>query len=484
MAQKTSLKRSLGMWSIVALGLGYMTPTIVFDTFGIVTLETGGLVPLAYLVAMVVMFFTALSYGKMVGVFPSAGSAYTYTRETMHPGLGFMVGWAALLDYLLLPVVNALLIKIYMEALFPDMPGWIWVVLYVALITGLNVRSMTSTSRVTSLLVVFEIALIIGFIVLASLRLREGMGEGTVFSTAPLFNENIKAAAILTGATVVCFSFIGFDAITMYTEEAKDQKAMPRAILLTLGIGGGIFFLASWFAQSVFPTVDHFEVTDDTLPEMALYVGGQAFQLLFLAGAFAATIASGLSSHASVSRLLFVMGRNGVLRPARMFAYVHPRFRTPVFTVVLVGVVSLLAIAPTLELVASVINFGALIAFTFVNLSVIAYFVVRKGRYRTPKDIVSYLVLPLVGAGLTGVLWSFLQQDALTLGLTWTVIGVVYLAILTKGFRSNVSDFALEEEPDDDEHLRGDGAVPTPSRTAARATTATTTMKDEPNNDE
>ncbi len=473
MAQKTSLKRSLGMWSIVALGLGYMTPTIVFDTFGIVTLETGGLVPLAYLVAMVVMFFTALSYGKMVGVFPSAGSAYTYTRETIHPGLGFMVGWAALLDYLLLPVVNALLIKIYMEALFPDTPGWIWVVLYVALITGLNVRSMTSTSRVTSLLVVFEIALIIGFIVLASLRLGEGMGQGTVFTTGPLFNENIQAAAILTGATVVCFSFIGFDAITMYTEEAKDQKAMPRAILLTLGIGGGIFFLASWFAQSVFPTVDQFEVTDDTLPEMALYVGGQAFQLLFLAGAFAATIASGLSSHASVSRLLFVMGRNGLLRPARMFAYVHPRFRTPVFTVVLVGVVSLLAIAPTLELVASVINFGALIAFTFVNLSVIAYFVVRKGRYRTPKDIVSYLVLPLVGAGLTGVLWSFLQQDALTLGLTWTAIGVVYLAVLTKGFKRNVSDFALEEEPDD-EDLRGEDTAPSATRTVAHATTTDT----------
>lgn len=461
MAPKKSLKRSLGMWAIVGLGLGYMTPTVVFDTFGIVSIETGGLVPLAYLVAMVVMFFTALSYGKMVGVFPAAGSAYTYTRETMHPGLGFVVGWAALLDYLLLPVVNALLIRIYMEALFPEAPGWIWVVLYVALITGINLRSMTSTSKVTSLLVVFEIALIVAFIVLATIQLGNGMGQGTVFSTAPLFNESMEAAAVLTGATVVCFSFIGFDAITMYTEEAKDQKTMPRAILLTLGIGGGIFFLAAWFGQSIFPTVDHFQVTDDTLPEMALYVGGQVFQLLFLAGAFAATIASGLASHASVSRLLFVMGRNGVLRPAKLFSYVHPEFRTPVFTVVLVGVVSLLAITPSLELVASMINFGALIAFTFVNFSVIAHFVVRKKRYRTTKDIFGYLVLPLIGAGMTGVLWFFLHLDALVFGLAWTVIGVVYLAVLTKGFRKNVSSFVLEEEPGsiDDEHLP-DGTAP------------------------
>ncbi|MET3919981.1 APC family permease [Arthrobacter sp. UYEF20] len=451
MAPQKRLKRSLGMWAIVGLGLGYMTPTVVFDTFGIVSMETGGLVPLAYLVAMVVMFFTALSYGKMVGVFPAAGSAYTYTRETMHPGLGFIVGWAALLDYLLLPVVNALLIRIYMEALFPEAPGWIWVVLYVALITGINLRSMTSTAKATSLLVIFEIALIVAFIVLATVQLGNGMGQGTAFSTAPLFNESIEAAAILTGATVVCFSFIGFDAITMYTEEARNPKTMPRAILLTLGIGGGIFFLAAWFGQSVFPTVDHFEVTDDTLPEMALYVGGQVFQLLFLAGAFAATIASGLSSHASVSRLLFVMGRNGVLRPAKLFAYVHPKFRTPVFPVVLVGVVSLLAITPSLELVASMINFGALVAFTFVNLSVIAYFVVRKKRYRTPRDVFHYLVLPLIGAAMTGVLWAFLHPDALIFGLIWTVAGVVYLAVITKGFRRKVSDFVLEEGPPDDE---------------------------------
>src|SRR5687767_3167569 len=100
--QSSGLKRTLGLWAIVALGLGYMTPTVMFDTFGIVSDQTDGAVPTAYLVALVVMFFTAISYGRMVRVFPSAGSAYTYTRETMHPGLGFLVGWTAMLDYLLL----------------------------------------------------------------------------------------------------------------------------------------------------------------------------------------------------------------------------------------------------------------------------------------------------------------------------------------------------------------------------------------------
>lgn len=101
MSQNTStLKRSLGLWAIVGLGLGYMTPTTVFDTFGIVSGETNGVVPLAYLVALVAMVFTAVSYGRMTRFFPSAGSAYTYTSETMHPNVGFLVGWASLLDYL------------------------------------------------------------------------------------------------------------------------------------------------------------------------------------------------------------------------------------------------------------------------------------------------------------------------------------------------------------------------------------------------
>lgn len=446
---KTSgtLKRTLGMWTIVGLGLGYMTPTVVFDTFGIVSRDTDGVVPLAYLVALAVMIFTAISYGKMVRVYPSAGSSYTYTRETMHPTLGFMVGWASLLDYLLLPMVNALIIRIYVSSLFPEFPPSICVVLYVAVITAINAWSMNSLSKLNSVLVVFAIALIAMFIVLASMQLAEGVGQGTIFTTKPLLHPGVEAADVLTGATVVCFSFIGFDAITMYTEEAKDTKTVPRAIMLTVLIGGGIFFVVAYFAQAVFPDVSRFENTDNTLPEIALYVGGKVFQIILIAGAFAATVASSLASHASVSRLLYVMGRNGILPPRRLFGYVHPRFHTPVFTVVLVGVVSLLAITPSLELIASMINFGALIAFTFVNLSVIAHFAFRERRYKTVHDVGAYLVLPLIGAGLTGLLWYFLHADAFIAGLAWSAVGLVCMLILTNGFRTKIEaldDQALE----------------------------------------
>ena len=443
MTHSGGLKRSLGLWAIVGLGLGYMTPTVLFDTFGIVTKETNGAVPLAYLLALVVMLFTAISYGRMSKVFPTAGSSYTYTREAMHPRLGFMVGWAALLDYLLLPLVNALIIRLYMTSMFPSVPGWIWVVAFVAFITALNVWSLNSTSRLNFGLVVFAVTMIAAFLVLAGIALYHGMGQGTVLTTAPFFHHGVARPAVLSGATVVCLSFIGFDAITMYAEEARKKSDIAKAIIITLLIGGAIFLITGHVAQSVFPNVHGFQLVDDTLPEMALKVGGSVFQILFLAAAFAATVASALASHASVSRMLHVMGRNGVMH--RVFAYVHPRTHTPVYAVIAVGLVSLLAITPSLELVSSMINFGALVAFSFVNLSVIAYFVWRRREYRTAKQIARNIALPLIGFAMTAVLWSFLHKDALMIGLAWAAIGIVYAVVLSKVTGRKLTDVSLEE---------------------------------------
>ncbi len=441
------LRRSLGLWAIVGLGLGYMTPMTVFDTFGIVTGETNGVVPSAYLVALVAMVFTAISYGRMTRVFPSAGSAYTYASETIHPNVGFLVGWSSLLDYLLLPLVNALIVRLYLESFFPQVPGWIWVVGYVAAITAMNLFSMSSTSKVNGILVVFQIVLIAVFVVLTWTALNAGAGNGTAFSLQPLFHSGVHMAAVIGGATVVCFSFIGFDAITMYTEEAKDTKTVPRAIVLALMIGGAIFFIAAWFAQSRFPTMAGFHFTDDTLPEIAMKTGGMLFQILFVSAAVAAAVASSLASHASVSRMIYVMARNGSGRVSRTLSYIHPRFRTPATAVLLVGAVSLLAAAFTLEFVSSMINFGALIAFTVVNATVIIHFALRRKEVRGGRNIVRNIVLPAIGMLLTGVLWANLHLDALTYGLVWLAIGIITLLVVTRAFRKPLR-VKLDEDGD------------------------------------
>jgi putrescine importer len=438
----TQLARTLGLWAIVGLGLGYMTPTVVFDTFGIVSGETGSVVPAAYLLALVVMMFTAISYGRMTQVFPSAGSAYTYTSETISPNLGFLIGWAALLDYLLLPLVNALIIRSYLYSFFPEAPPWIWVVVYVAAITAMCLFSMTNTSRVNMILVVFEVVLIGVFLVLAAKSLHDGMGNGTLFSSQPLWHEGIHPNLVITGATIVAFSFIGFDAITMYTEEAKDSSTVPKAILLSLLIGGTIFLVAAWFTQSLFPDISSFNeesMENSALPQIAFMVGGHLFKILLTAAAFAATVASSLASHASVSRLLYVMGRNGRGPIGRFFGHLHPSFQTPSYAIMFVGMVSLLAIAFNLDFVASLINFGALIAFTFVNLTVIVYFAYRRREINGLGQIFRNIVLPTIGVGLTVLLWLYLSAESARYGLIWFAIGIAVLLWITRFFRRPLS---------------------------------------------
>ncbi|TPW78239.1 APC family permease [Schumannella sp. 10F1B-5-1] len=441
-AQPTSsLKRNLGLWAIVGLGLGYMTPTVVFDTFGIVSETTSGAVPSSYVIALIIMLLTAISYGKMVRVFPSAGSAFTYVREAIHPNLGFMVGWSSLLDYLLLPMVNALIIRLYVEQVFPDFPSWLTVLLYAIVATAIIAYSMRGTSNINMVLLIGAVSVIVIFVVIVIVQLVNGEGAGTIASTTPFAHEGVALPALLTGATVVCFSFIGFDAVTMYTEEAKSTKIMPRAIMLTVLLGGLIFLVAAYFTQLRFPDNSQFgEFTDDPLPQIGLIVGGQVFQAVFVGAGFVAAVASGLASHASVARMLLVMGRNNVL-PKAVFGRVNSTTRTPIFNVVLVGAVCLLATFMSLELVSAFINFGALIAFTAVNLSVIFQFAIRGHRVRTAREVLSYVIMPGVAMLLTGILWTQLHSDALIAGAVWAAVGFIWLLVITRGFRRQPQGF-------------------------------------------
>ncbi|MFJ7684765.1 APC family permease [Peribacillus butanolivorans] len=445
MENGAKLKRTLKLWQIVMMGLAYMTPMVVFDTFGIVSGITGGHVPTAYIVALVGMLFTAASYGKLVKVFPTAGSAYTYTQKAINRHLGFLVGWSSLLDYLFLPMVNALLTKIYLTALFPEVPTWIWVVLFVGIVTILNLRSVNVLANFNTLFVLIQIAIMVVFIILVVKGLHNGEGTGQVFTIQPFINGGMEYSAIITGATILCFSFLGFDAVTTLSEETPDpKKTIPKAIFLTALWGGIIFITTSFFIQLFFPDMSRFKEPDAALPEIALYVGGKLFQSIFLCATFVNTLASGLASHASVSRLLYVMGRDKVF-PEKWFGFIHPKWKTPAINVVIVGVISLSALFFDLVTAASLINFGALMAFTFVNLSVISHFVFRKKKHRTIKGCFNYLITPLIGAISIAILWINLETSSLIMGLGWFIIGFCYLIFITKAFRTAPPQYQVEE---------------------------------------
>lgn len=437
-SNRVQLKRSLKLWQIVIIGLAYLTPMTVFDSFVIVSSKTEGHVPSAYILALVAVLFTAVSYGKLVRQFPEAGSAYTYAQKAINPYVGFMVGWLSLMDYMFLPMINTLLAKIYLMALFPAIDPWIWVVGFIAVMTFINLRSVNWVANLNMVLVFIQIAILLVFIYLVWHGLSQG-SEGIQRDMArPFFSDEAKVVPIIAGATILCFSFLGFDAVSTLSEETKDpKKVIPKAIFLTAFYGGIIFVSVSFFIQLFFPDLSLLNNPDNALPDIALYVGGKFFQVVLLCCTVVGALASGLASQASIARLLYVMGRDNVF-PEKVFGYIHPQWKTPVTNILFVGLVALMAIFLDLESAISLINFGALVAFSFVNISVFWFFFIRQGRNKTSKDIISYLVLPLIGAAMIVVLWLNLEVDSLCLGLIWGALGLLYMVYLTSGFRRPV----------------------------------------------
>ena len=377
----------------------------------------------------------ALSYGTLVRRFPQSGSAYTYTQRAINPHIGFLVGWSSLLDYLLLPMVNALLAKLYLSAMFPEVPEWLWVVGFVTLISLINIRSVNLVASFNALFVGVQLLIMTLFVYLCLRGLDQGEGLGTAWSLIPFADDKTQFNALVAGATILCFSFLGFDAVTTLSEEThQPEKTIPRAIFMVALFGGLLFIVMSYFIQAYFPTMARFQDHEAALPEIALYVGGKLFQSFFIAATVINTIASGLASQTSVSRLLFVMGRDKVI-PAGVFARLHPRFKTPVVNIVVVGFISLSAIFFDLVTATSIINFGALVAFSFVNLSVINHCYLREKQNQGLANKFKYLVLPTIGFCTIAMLWLDLDEHSLMFGGVWALAGVLYLAWLTKSFR-------------------------------------------------
>ncbi len=435
------LSRVLGLPSLILFGLAYMVPLTVFTTYGVVTDLTAGHLPGAYVITLTAMLFTAYSYGRMVRAHPYAGSAYTYTQKAFGSHLGFMTGWALLLDYIFLPMINYLVIGIYLNASFPSVPMWIWIVGAILLVTGLNVLGIKLVAKANFVLVAFQIVFIAVFLV-ASFRTIAGNGLPSL--TDPFFGQGTENSALLAGAAILCLSFLGFDAVSTLSEETPDpRRRIPRAIMLVTIIGGATFIAISYVGHLVFPQWQEFTNVDSAALDVMKFAGGGFLAAFFTAAYVAGCFASAMASQASVSRILYAMGRDGTL-PRRFFGRLDERFHTPIYATLLVGAISFVALVISLELAAAMISFGALVAFSFVNLSVIKHYVIDSNQ-RSGAEIVKYGVVPGIGVLLTLWLWTSLSGLTFVVGLSWVGVGFIYLAGLTRFFTRRPPELRLEE---------------------------------------
>lgn len=417
--------KKMSLWQVVIIGIAYMTPMVVFDTFGIVSGITDGRVPMAYILALAAMLLTAFSYARFSRISDKSGSAYTYTAESCGAKAGFFVGWCSLLDYILLPLVNALLAGIYLEAVIPSVPYWVWVSLFAGLVTLINCFRINILANLSLIFVLAPLLLMGLFVYLVIQGVGSAQGYEHVLTAAPLFNGDTSVLPLIAGASILCFSFLGFDAVTTMSHETKDPKrTIPRAVILTTLMGGAIFITASWFIQLYFPSNVRFNNPDEALPEIVLYVGGALFQAVFLCAQIMNTFASGLATHASASRLIHIMGKDGIFHKGT-FGQLHSKLGTPLYAVLTIGFISLTAIALDLATVVSMISFGALIAFTAVNFSVFMKFYVLEQQRAGWKNKFMNLILPLISVAVIMCLWFNLERSALLFGCAWLSIGVL-----------------------------------------------------------
>lgn len=436
------LQRTLSLGSVVLFGIAYMTPIIVLGTFGILATSTNGMVPAAYLAALVAMFFTALSYGRMAAAFPVAGSAYSYVRKAISPKLGFLAGWAVLLDYLFLPMAIWLIGAAYLGSAFPSVPQPVWVLAFIVITSLINIIGLKLANTINALLMLIQFLVLVAFVALC-IHYIGGDASKPLWTISPFFTGDMQMPLIMSGAAIACYSFLGFDAVSTLTEETKDPvRTIPKAIMLITLIGGLIFVGVSYFVQLAHPSFV-FENADSAAYEIAKNIGGDLFVTIFLIGLIVGQFASGLSAQASGSRLLYAMGRDGVLSTS-FFARLSERFGTPVNSIVLCGVVALLALKMDVTTSTSFINFGAFLAFTLVNLSVIFHYWIG-GKNRGLRELVLFLIFPAIG--LVADLWLMISLDklAIILGLSWLAVGVVYLAWLTGGFRRQPPEMDFQE---------------------------------------
>jgi len=434
-------RKSMGMTALVLFGLAYMVPLAVFTTYGLVTQMTKGHLPTAYLLTLAAMLLTAYSYGRMVQAHPYSGSVYTYTRKAFGSHFGFIAGWTLLLDYIFLPLLSYLLIGIYMSEYFPAVHAWVWVLGSIALVTFLNLIGIESITRVNWILVVAQLVFIVVFVAL-SVRNLAGQAE-PVSLLAPFHHDGFSVPLIMTGAAVLCLSFLGFDAVSTMAEETSNPTTrIPQAIMAVSVIGGLLFLLVSYFAQMVFPEWATFADPDSASVDVMRRVGGELLVTAFTATYVAGCFASAMVSQASVSRVLFAMGRDGAL--PRVFGQLATRKRVPATAIMLVSTLSLVALFITLDTVANMISFGALFAFSAVNLAVVKHYLVDS-KLRGSRNYLLYGGIPALGFLSTLWLWSSLSSMSFTIGLCWMAAGFLCLLGLTRAFRVKLPELQMAD---------------------------------------
>ncbi len=430
------LRRVLGLRDLIIYGIVLIMPIAPVPMFGVAQVLSHGHFVTTILIAMVAMMLTAVSYGRMASIFPTAGSAYTYVGRGLNPHLGFLTGWSMFLDYLIQPLMNGVYGALTIQRFFPHVPYAALALFFVALMTVLNLRGIRATAYANMVLVIVMCAVISVFMVLAVRYLFHMQGWSGVFSIQPFYDPRTFHPRLIWMATsYAALTYIGFDGVTTLAEDVKNPKKniLLATVLVCLftGVVGG---LEVYLGQRVWPAYSTFPNIETAFMDVAHRVGGPLlFQVLGIVLILAA-VGAGLTGQVGAARLLFGMGRDNVL-PRKLFAYLDPKRSTPTRNILLIGVVAYIgALFVSYEQAGEILNFGAFLAFMGVNLATFWQFGIVKQAGRERKWL-GDVIVPLLGFVFCLWIWLGLKTPAKIVGGVWLGAGFVYSAIKTRGFR-------------------------------------------------
>ncbi|MFL6308221.1 MAG: APC family permease [Candidatus Sulfotelmatobacter sp.] len=437
------LRRTLTLWDLIFYGIVLIQPIAPVPLYGVAQKLSDGHFVTIILIALFAMLITAVSYGRMGAIYPTAGSAYTYVGKGLNPHLGFLAGWAMILDYLLQPLINTVWIATALhERYLHQVPFVAWALLIVGIMTVLNLAGVKSSANTNKVLLAVMSVVVVFFIVLAIKFLYGGQGWAGLFSLQPFYDpKTFNSHKILTATSFAALTYIGFDGVTTLAEDVENPKRnVLLAVVLTCIFAGVCSGVEAYLGARVWPDWRSFPNLETAFMDICSRVGGvvlfNAMGVILIIAAFG----SGLTGTLGAARLLFGMGRDGVL-PKKFFGQLKPGSNTPVNNILLigglafVGAVLLNYIGSAYQHAGELLNFGAFLAFMGVNLACFWQFGVRRQQGYN-RRILADIVLPLIGFLFCGLIWVNLNIIAKTVGGIWFAVGILYVGYKTNWFRS------------------------------------------------
>lgn len=440
-ATTPTLRRALGLWDLILYGMIVIQPTAPMPVYGVMSQRSQGHAVTTVLIAMFAMLFTAISYGRMARAYPSAGSAFTYVGQEIHPALGYVTGWGMTMDYVLNPLICTILCSKFALNAIPEVPYPVWVIAFASLFTCLNLFGIRTSAHINAFLAAGMAVVIVIFLGAAARYVFHLQTGGIEFFMRPFYDpRTFSMRAVLGGTSLAVLTYIGFDGISTLSEEAENpRRNILLATVLVCVITGIMASIEVYAAQLVWPSWLPFPDVDTAYVHVAGRAAGHWLFVLVNITLLVATIGSGMGAQLGAARLLYGMGRGNAI--PSFFASIEPKRQIPRNGVLCVGVLALVgALCISFERGAELLNFGALLAFMGVNAAAFTRYYLRE------KDKKLANLSPLLGFAICFLLWWNLSVPAKIAGIIWMFLGLAYGAYRTRGFRSELVTF---EFPDD-----------------------------------